>query len=243
MNNYWDMSTFSIPIWNTSSINSWCMPDISMFQFSTPAFPLSEFSMFNAPAFQFSMPTMPMFQFSNNYFNFDSFTTNDNTSRSAKITSSTLDDEMLRILKEYLIFAEGGGCTIVKGDKGGWTNKGVTDSTYKEWRKRNNLPSQHVRNMTDSEYSDIIKYYWKSSGAEKETNPKMAFYRFALRWGGCSRFNQIIEQSGGNPEKFEELRREYYISISEPGTTNSQFRKGWLNRVDRDKAFANRNFA
>lgn len=154
----------------------------------------------------------------------------------------TLDSDTLNKLQQYLRDKEGDGTYTTKNDSGGKTNRGVTHYTYDDYRKRKKLPLQDVSKMTHEEYLEIIQWFWDWSGANKETNPRMAFYRFALRWGGCDVFNDIVNEAHGDPDKFEQLRRNYYYSISKPGSKNYRFRNGWQNRVTWDKQFAEKNF-
>lgn len=62
----------------------------------------------------------------------------------------------------FLNNVEGGISNRKKNvDSGGLTNRGITQSAYNDYRKRNRLPSQPVTQMSDQERNNIIKNsYW-----------------------------------------------------------------------------------
>ena len=57
------------------------------------------------------------------------------------------------------ILAREGGYVNSKNDRGGPTNKGVTQVTYNSYRRSKNLPTKDVRDITQQEVEDI--YYNK----------------------------------------------------------------------------------
>lgn len=67
-----------------------------------------------------------------------------------------------------------GGYVDNPNDKGGATNKGITQNTYNAWLKSNGKATKDVKNITQAEVEEIYrKNYWLASGCEKMT-PKFA---------------------------------------------------------------------
>lgn len=65
-----------------------------------------------------------------------------------------------------------GGYTNDPLDPGGPTNFGIIQSRYDEYRKSKNLPTQSVKSITISEYTEIYdKYYWDPIRAQWVSNP------------------------------------------------------------------------
>ncbi len=159
------------------------------------------------------------------------------TQNTKKPKQSVMSDaKRTQLIKEYLKFAEGGFANV-KGDKGGDTKHGVTHTTYDNYRKRNHLPKRSVKYMTDKEFTEIIDYFWEKSGAYKIKNPTLAFYVFATDWGsGIGKSKKFLKKCNGDPQKFEQLRRDFYnkIAVGE----QAKFKRGWQNRVTRDHDFA-----
>lgn len=183
--------------------------------------------------------TMPNYS----YFNITK-TETDKKPDSAKKPISMTRETRLNALQKYLITVEGGGTTTVKGDRGGRTNKGVTQGTYDTYRTKHHRNKQDVSNMTQQEYLDIIDWFWEESGASSISDPVLAFYVFAMDWGsGFGHGKKILAKSGNNPEKFENLRIQFYDNIVAKNPSQKKFQKGWHNRVARDKNFAYNTFA
>lgn len=78
-----------------------------------------------------------------------------------------------------------GGYVYRADDRGGATNKGITQATYNAWRKSQGVPVQHVKNITDFEVTDIYKKeYWdKVSGDELPYNVDSLVFDFAVNSG------------------------------------------------------------
>ena len=151
--------------------------------------------------------------------------------------------ELIEKLAKHLEMAEGKGTSTVKGDRGGTTNTGVTHGTYDTYRAAHNLPKQHVSKMTREEYYDIINWFWEKSGASKISDPVLAFYVFAMDWGsGFGHGKKMLAKAGNNPDKFEQLRIQFYDNIVKNDPSQKKFQDGWHNRVARDKKFAYATF-
>ena len=95
-------------------------------------------------------------------------------------------------LKQVLKY-EGGFVDHPK-DPGGPTNKGVTQAVYDDWRKTNKLPTQSVRNISDSEVSAIYKnLYWdRISGDNLPSGVDFAVFDFAVN-SGVSRAAKYLQ--------------------------------------------------
>jgi lysozyme family protein len=95
-------------------------------------------------------------------------------------------------LKQVLKY-EGGYVDHPK-DPGGPTNKGVTQAVYDSWRKTQNLPTQSVRNINDSEVAAIYKnLYWdRVSGDNLPDGVDFAVFDFAVN-SGVSRAAKYLQ--------------------------------------------------
>jgi len=97
-----------------------------------------------------------------------------------------------------------------------------------------------VKYITTEELEDIYYHnYYKASGADKIENPQLALYVFDTAiLHGVSDAKQMLKKSGGDLDKFEQLRREHYYKVVEEKPAKKKFLQGWLNRVDHLKDFA-----
>jgi len=95
-------------------------------------------------------------------------------------------------LKQVLKY-EGGYVDHPK-DPGGPTNKGVTQAVYDSWRKSQNLPTQSVRVIADSEVAAIYKnLYWdRVSGDLLPDGVDFAVFDFAVN-SGVSRAAKYLQ--------------------------------------------------
>lgn len=152
-------------------------------------------------------------------------------------------DESFLPMLNFVLSREGG---YVKNpnDKGGETNKGITHTTYDIYRKSKGLPVQSVKYITDYEVADIYyNDFYRASGADKLDNPIMAMYVFDTAVNmGVSTAKNLLSISNGDVEKFERLRREKYQKYVDYDKSQEIFLKGWNNRVDQLKNYAERNF-
>src|SRR5574344_1118504 len=96
------------------------------------------------------------------------------------------------------LFPSEGGYSNHKADKGGATNMGVTQQTYNYYLKKNNLSQKDVKNITRNEAKEIYyNEYWKTSGADKIEDPKMAIAIFDTAvLHGPERAKSFYRQSG-----------------------------------------------
>jgi len=99
-------------------------------------------------------------------------------------------------LKQVLKY-EGGYVDHPK-DPGGPTNKGITQAVYDNWRKSQNLPTQSVRAIADSEVAAIYKnLYWdRISGDLLPAGVDFAVFDFAVN-SGVSRAAKMLQSVVG----------------------------------------------
>jgi lysozyme family protein len=151
-----------------------------------------------------------------------------------------------------------GGFVDDPDDRGGRTNKGVTQSTYDAYRKDKGLDRADVKDIRDDEVNDIyFTRYWRAAHAN-ELPEKLAIAHVDTAVNlGVTRATKMLQDALGvetdgkfGPKtreavakadadavlgKYLDARRQYYESIA---TGNQKkFLKGWLNRVnDLEKA-------
>lgn len=140
----------------------------------------------------------------------------------------------------HFVLQQEGGFVDDPSDKGGATNKGITQGTYDAYRKCHKMPLQSVKNITDAEVCDIYySNYWLKAGCDKMT-AKFAVIAFdtAVNMGisRVSEFMKIAEYT--NTDKFILARIEKYVEFAR-NKTQTKFLLGWLNRVFRLTDFVN----
>lgn len=154
-----------------------------------------------------------------------------------------MQDEIFEKTLQFILQREGGYVNDPH-DLGGETNKGITHNTYNTYRKSKGLPMQSVKYITDNEVRDIYyNNYYKASGADKLSNPKLAAYVFDTAVNmGVSRAKTFLNQSNGDPEQFEKLRRAKYDEFVKYNPDQKRYLQGWNSRVTAVKTFAENNF-
>lgn len=152
------------------------------------------------------------------------------------------DENFEKMLK--MVLQHEGGYVNNPNDKGGETNKGITHITYDYYRKNKGLQPRSVKYITEDEVKDIYyNNYYKASGADKLENPQLSAYVFDTAVNmGVSRAQEILKQSNGNLDTFENLRRAKYQEFAK-NPKQAEFLPGWLNRVSTTKKFAKENLS
>lgn len=159
----------------------------------------------------------------------------------AKITGTSLNDKYFDKMLGYILSKEGGYVND-PADSGGETNKGVTKATYDGYRRKKGLPIRNVREITDTEIKEIYYEFFKQSNADKIDDPRMALMVFDTAVGsGCAKAKELFTKSGGDIDKYEQLRRDWYADIVRRRPKDQKFIKGWNNRVTSTVEFANAN--
>jgi len=95
-------------------------------------------------------------------------------------------------LKQVLKYE--GGYSDHKNDPGGPTMKGITQAVYDAWQKKNGLPTQSVRNISDAAVAAIYKQqYWDAiSGDDLPSGVDFAVFDFAVN-SGVSRAAKYLQ--------------------------------------------------
>lgn len=125
-----------------------------------------------------------------------------------------------------------GGYVNNPNDKGGATNKGVTQNTYNGWLKSKGQNPKDVRNITDGEVKEIYyNNYWLKAGCDKMSE-KFAILAFDTAVNmGVSRVSEFLKYAKyTNPDKFIIARIKKYCEFAKVGN-QKVFLQGWLNRV------------
>lgn len=126
-----------------------------------------------------------------------------------------------------------GGYVNNPNDKGGATNKGITQYTYNSWLKSQKLQPRDVKNILDDEVRQIyFNNYWKRTGCDK-MSAKFAVLAFDTAVNmGLARVNQFMKAAAWKyPEKFIAAREAKYREFASYGNQKI-FLKGWLNRLN-----------
>lgn len=88
-----------------------------------------------------------------------------------------------QVLKQILKYE--GGFSNHPNDPGGATMKGITQAVYDAWQKKNGLPTQSVRNISDAAVAAIYRQeYWdKINGDNLPSGIDMAVMDYAVNSG------------------------------------------------------------
>lgn len=141
-----------------------------------------------------------------------------------------MDDLFKRALQFVLKWE--GGYVNNPNDKGGATNKGITQNTYNAWLKSNGKAVKDVKNITQAEVEEIYRRnYWIASGCEKMT-PKFGVLVFDTAVNmGASRANEFLKAAEWKyTDKFILARAEKYNEFAKVASQRG-FLHGWLNRL------------
>ena len=125
-----------------------------------------------------------------------------------------------------------GGYVNNPNDKGGATNKGITQNTYNAWLRSKGQNLKDVRNITDSEVKEIYyNNYWLKARCDKMSE-KFAILAFDTAVNmGVSRVNEFLKAAEYKyPDKFLLARIKKYVEFARVGN-QKVFLLGWLNRV------------
>lgn len=128
-----------------------------------------------------------------------------------------------------------GGLSDHPLDRGGKTNKGITQAVYQDYRREKGLAAQDVAQMSEKEMNEIYynKYMVPSGAAAMiDKDPKMAYalYDTSVLYGvGAAK--KMYSASGGNLEAFLNLRQQRNYDIVSRNPSQAVFLNGWNNRV------------
>lgn len=125
-----------------------------------------------------------------------------------------------------------GGYVNNPNDKGGATNKGITQNTYNSWLKSQGKAGKDVRNITDSEVEQIYyKNYWLAAGCDKMSKDfALLAFDTAVNMG-VSRVQEFLKAAEWKyPDKFILARAQKYNEFANVASQRG-FLHGWLNRL------------
>ena len=125
-----------------------------------------------------------------------------------------------------------GGYVNNPNDKGGATNKGITQNTYNAYLKSKGRQARDVRNITDAEVEDIYySSYWLGAGCEK-MSPVFAVVCFDTAVNmGVGRVKPFLQEAQYmDVDAFILARIRKYNEFAKTPSQRG-FLHGWLNRV------------
>lgn len=160
-----------------------------------------------------------------------------------------------RILVQVLKFE--GGYVNHPADKGGATNKGVTQKTYNSFRSRLNLPVLDVRHITQEEVEQIYYEFWRGASCDKiaKSHPLTAsvHFDFAINSGPKQAIKVLQRCCKAKPvdgiignitlgavfacddlqlaNDILEARQKFFQSLVDKNESQRVFLKGWTRRV------------
>jgi len=155
----------------------------------------------------------------------------------------------------YILKFEG-GYTFNPNDRGGSTNKGITQRNYDAWRSKQNLPMRPVQEITDDEVRSIyLTEYWAKASCPLLPSPvDLVVFDSAVNCGtgravkwlqkavgvkedGAygAKTNAAVLLHGAMETALEILnfRDDFYEDIIDHDPSQLVFRNGWHNRIDK----------
>ena len=147
-----------------------------------------------------------------------------------------------------------GGYADHPADKGGPTKAGVTLKVYQYYYGKDKT-AQDLKNMTDEEWSRIMKVYWDECKGDEIRNQSIA--DIVVDWNinsGLAGRKGVQEALGltvdgafgpktlkalnGDPQKcvfckIRDAREHFFVRLVEKNPSQAVFLKGWLNRLKR----------
>ena len=131
-----------------------------------------------------------------------------------------------------------GGYVNNPNDKGGATNKGITQLTYNKWLISQGKDRKDVKFISQPEVEEIYyKNYWLKAGCHN-MSPIFAVISFDTAVNmGVSRVKEFLRVAKWiNPDAFLNAREEKYKEFATYGNQKI-FLKGWLNRLNALREF------
>jgi hypothetical protein len=121
------------------------------------------------------------------------------------------------------VFEREGGMVKDPADHGGATNFGISSRAH---------PGVDVANLTREDAKEIYRNeYWRKISADALPDNLRAMAFDAAVNQGVGWTKKALEQAGGDPAKFLELREARYREIVANDPTQAKFLRGWLNRL------------
>lgn len=159
---------------------------------------------------------------------------------------------------EYVLRMEG-GYSDNPLDRGGATNRGITQETFDEWRNGGGLPCSPVSGISGQEVDEIYRIrYWLAVGANVLPRPlDLCLFDAAVQHGAGravgwlqtlvlspkdGRFGPRTREAvswavgkhgvGWVVDQYVERRKKFYADIIARDPSQKVFEKGWKRRVD-----------
>ena len=144
-----------------------------------------------------------------------------------------------------------GGFVNDPADRGGATNKGITQATYDAYHDKMSTPHQSVKFITDDEVRAIYgKQYWLEGLLSTldlvvfDSAVQHGFGR-ACKWlqrclgvtedgsvGDESRRALLFANQNELVSKYLDIREAFYAKIIANDPSQEKYKRGWANRVD-----------
>lgn len=144
------------------------------------------------------------------------------------------------------VFDFEGGYGNIPEDRGGATNYGITQGTYDYWNDRHGVERKDVVNITKEEAKEIYyNDFYLASGADeyvKKGDNAYAFLLFdsAVNHGVGAAYD-FDNEAQGDPDKFMEVRKQFYIDIVANDPSQAIFEEGWQNRWNKVYSIINKD--
>lgn len=156
----------------------------------------------------------------------------------------------------FVLLQEGGFCDH-PADRGGATNKGITQSVYDSYRTKNGQAVRSVQDIEDQEVVDIYRAgYWEAAGCHKMEDPdlQLLVFDWAVNSGPGAPVKRLqkmvgVEQDGKvgpatlaaiakHREKYGAKmvaqltvqRVRFYMDLVAKNPSQGVFLEGWLRR-------------
>ena len=155
-----------------------------------------------------------------------------------------MKENYAQALKQVLKYE--GGYVDHPQDPGGPTNKGITQAVYDAWQKKNGLPTQSVRNISDATVAAIYKQqYWDAiSGDDLPSGIDFAVFDYAVN-SGVSRAAKTLQSVVGvtqdgqiGPQTIQAAKSYVAMAVTNKRLAFMQslsiwntFGKGWAARI------------
>lgn len=141
-------------------------------------------------------------------------------------------NRFIKLLK--LVLQREGGYSNISSDKGGATNKGITQAVYDTFRHKKLLSLQTVKLLTLDETSEIYyREYYSPLGLDAVQQESASDILFDLAVNsGLHRAKDFIKSYGENPQILLQARYNFYHKICSKQPSQSKFLKGWISRLN-----------
>ncbi len=145
-----------------------------------------------------------------------------NVSNKKESKECNIQDERFNKITKHIYNTEG-GFVDDPDDRGGRTNKGVTQRAFDAYNKKHGLPLKDVKDITEEEATEFYKKeYWEASGADKIKDKNLAYMHYdAAINHGVGTAKKFLRRSEDDFNKYYELRRTLYDNLAKnPNSKN-----------------------